>query len=141
MPPEALPEWVRTFTSHPLWSAGATIEDLPLLNVEAEHRTLVRQVDDFLHGAPPQAFFVSDEQMCRFSRWYIQQGLLRYGHLTVFQALEPLHHQFHELARALMEPQALLDVEAALARLPELYAACDLFIEQLYRLQRELLTH
>ena len=140
MPPEALSAWVQTFTRHPLWSTCVTIQGLPLLNVEAEHRTWVRQVDDFLHGACPQAPFVSDEQTCRFGRWYIQQGLLRYGHLAAFQTLEPLHHQFHELARELMEPQARMDTDVALVRLPELYTTCDLLIEHLYRLQRELLT-
>jgi predicted signal transduction protein with EAL and GGDEF domain len=139
MPPEALPDWVRTFTGHPLWSTGVALEGLPLLNVEAEHRTWVRQVDDFLQGACAQAPLVSDEQTCRFGRWYLQQGLLRYGHLAAFQTLEPLHHQFHELARALIDLHPI-DANAAQERMPEFYTACDAFTEQLYRLQRELLT-
>ena len=140
MPPDALPEWVRTFTRHPLWSTSVTLEGLPLLNVEAEHRTWVRQVDDFLRGTSTQVPLVSDEQTCRFGRWYLQQGLLRYGHLATFQTLEPLHHQFHALARELIELQTQKDTDAALVRLPEFYTVCDLFIEHLYRLQRELLT-
>jgi diguanylate cyclase (GGDEF)-like protein/PAS domain S-box-containing protein len=139
MPPDAFPDWARSFTQHPLWAAGIAFEGLLLLNVEAEHRTWVGQVDDFVQGVLPYAPLVSDEQCCRFGRWYYQQGLLRYGHLAAFQRVEPLHHQFHQLARELISLHNT-NSDVASTRLAELYIVCDSFIEQLYRLQKELLT-
>ena len=138
MPPEAFPEWARAFTQHPLWAAGVVFEGLLLLNVEAEHRTWAGQVGDFVQGDRVYAPLINDEHSCRFGRWYYQQGLLRYGHLEAFQRVEPLHHQFHQLARELIELHTT-DPDAARARLVELYAVCDSLIEHLYRLQKELL--
>ena len=139
MPPEGFPKWARGFTQHPLWAAGMAFEGLLLINVEAEHRTWVGQIDDFVHGTLPYTPLISDDQCCRFGRWYSQQGLLRYGHLATFQMVEPLHRQFHQLAQELIGLHTT-DASAALARLAELYAVCDALIEHLYRLQKELLT-
>ncbi|NJM11793.1 MAG: EAL domain-containing protein [Synechococcaceae cyanobacterium SM1_2_3] len=138
MPPEAFPEWARAFTQHPLWAAGVVFEGLLLLNVEAEHRTWVGQVGDFVQGDRVYAPLINDEHSCRFGRWYYQQGLLRYGHLEAFQRVEPLHHQFHQLARELIDLHTT-NPDAARARLAELYTVCDSLIEHLYRLQKELL--
>lgn len=137
MPPEAFPEWAQTFTQHPLWAASLTFEGLLLLNVEAEHRTWVGQLDDFIRGIRPQAPVIN-EQSCRLGRWYYQQGFLRYGHLVAFQRIEPLHHQFHNLAHELISLHRS-DPSAALARMAEMYSVCDALIEHLYRLQKELL--
>jgi hypothetical protein len=95
-------------------------------------------VGDFVQGDRVYAPLINDEHSCRFGRWYYQQGLLRYGHLEAFQRVEPLHHQFHQLARELIELHTT-DPDAARARLVELYAVCDSLIEHLYRLQKELL--
>ncbi len=138
MPPEAFPAWAQTFTQHPLWAASLTFEGLLLLNVEAEHRTWVGQLDDFIRGTRPQAPVISDEHSCRFGRWYYQQGLLRYGHLVAFQRIDPLHHQFHHLAQEIISLHRS-DPNAALAHQAELYSVCDALIEHLYRLQKELL--
>ena len=136
MPPGAFPDWARTFTQHPLWRAGMTFEGSLLLNVEAEHRTWVGQLDDFVSGILATAPLISDEQSCRFGRWCHQQGMLRYGHLGTFQAVQPLHDRFHQLARELVSPQTR---SASAALMAELYAVSDALIEQLYLFQKELL--
>ncbi|MCP5158972.1 MAG: EAL domain-containing protein [Gammaproteobacteria bacterium] len=140
MPAEALPDWVRAFKRHPLWSASTEPETLPLLRVESEHRTLARQVDDFLQGVFTHTPVVGDERACRLGRWCTLQGRSLYGRLSLFQSIELLHHRFHALAQELIDLHEL-DSKLSTKRIPELYAVCDTLIEQLYRLQQELSTN
>jgi diguanylate cyclase (GGDEF)-like protein/PAS domain S-box-containing protein len=141
MPPDALPDWVRTFDPRPFQSLSQALpwsrENLPLFTVESDHRSWIEQIAARLRGELGLMLPVLDHRTCRFGRWYYGVGQQRYGDLAAFQAVEPWHRQIHALVQELLELR-LANPLLALARLPELLAVRDTFIAQVHRLQQEL---
>ena len=104
MPAETLPDWVAGYRQPPAWREAAAIpwsrDDISLLNAELDHQRWVDELLAFTQngGLPPPM----DEHQCRFGRWLDQAGQQRYGTLSAFPAIAPLHHEVHLLGREMV---------------------------------------
>jgi len=141
MPAAELPDWIARFQPPPLWSRTGvlrwSLDDVPLLTMEAEHRDWVERIAQRLRGElevrPPPL----DDRHCRFGQWYYDQGSRHYGDNALFSALEPLHQEVHRIGGSLLA-QLEADPEGARLRLPELLAARDALLHRLHTLQRAM---
>jgi len=101
MPSEALPDWAAQWQPYPSWSTWRTHtfprEDLPLLFADVELRAWIKSVEYGLKGDMDIPAFSSEEQ-CQLGRWLQNHGRNRYGHMPIFQTIDPLHRRIHGLA-------------------------------------------
>ncbi|MDQ5910714.1 MAG: hypothetical protein QG599_2811 [Pseudomonadota bacterium] len=108
MPSESVVEWVRNFQPDPLWAPVRhrrwNREDFPLLAGTVEHRRWITKLtawiaSSMLEESPPTL----NARECRFGLWYYGLGQNLYGHLEIFQVLETMHKDLHELGCMLVE--------------------------------------
>lgn len=141
MPVEQIEPWCKSFTIDQLLhesqaSHNLSLDDIPLLTLEADHRIWIENIAKVLRGDTRTLSFPLEETACRFGRWYYDHGQKRYAHLASFASLESLHSEVHRLAQELIKLHAS-DPQQALARLPELYDIRNRLISQLQQLQVE----
>jgi diguanylate cyclase (GGDEF)-like protein len=99
MPGSEIPGWVTIWHPDSAWSNRSPIhrDDLPLLFAGTEHRAWIVRLENYLKGEcenPPTL----DCRQCRFGQWLYSEGQARHGRQVVFQAIERLHRQMHDLA-------------------------------------------
>lgn len=144
MPGDAMAEWAATWKPDTAWTdiklSPWPSEDLPLLYAGIAHRHWINQIISCIEGSSATLRIESstlDDRSCAFGRWYAGPGALRYGDLTEFRVIEPLHQQVHALGEQLL---LLLDSDpkAALARKDELLALRDILLDALERLSERL---
>lgn len=141
MPVEQIEDWCKSFTINQLLnesqaSHNLSLDDIPLLTLEADHRIWIENIAKVLRGDTRTIGFPLEETACRFGRWYYDHGQKRYAHLPSFANLESLHSEVHRLAQELITLHAK-DPQQALNRLPELYDIRNRLISQLQQLQVE----
>jgi diguanylate cyclase (GGDEF)-like protein/PAS domain S-box-containing protein len=137
MPADEMPDWSASWRTEPSWIDLPLISrvDLPLLFASAKHRAWIAGLEKHLKGeeeAPPL-----DYHQCLLGQWLDTEGLDLYGDRSAFHSLDPLHRQVHSLAAELMELHAHNRTPEALARLDELRALRDAWLEQLKELLNE----
>jgi diguanylate cyclase (GGDEF)-like protein/PAS domain S-box-containing protein len=144
MPPAELPDWIAGFRPPPLWSrAGVlswSLDDVPLLTMEAEHRDWVERIAQRLRGEVEVKTPPLDDRQCRFGQWYYDQGQRHYQERQAFRDLEPLHQRVHRIGAELLELYRG-NPAGANARLGELFAARDALLDRLHALQRVMVEH
>ena len=102
MPAEELPEWAKSWRPDATWQRELPIDrgDFPLLFAIAEHRSWMIGVRACLNNdteTPPPM----DIHQCRLGQWLEDDGLTRHGAKPVFQSIEQLHRQVHQMAEGL----------------------------------------
>lgn len=142
MPAANVPEWHRKFRPDPQWALWAEIpwdySDLPLLIAQSDHTGWVKAVTRLVEGATlhldPNEIY--DHHRCRFGGWYDTHGRTRYGNLSEFGDIEPIHVQVHQVGLEIVGSMKAGHAAAASALLPELYRLRDQILERLAILQR-----
>ncbi|MDO8315149.1 MAG: EAL domain-containing protein [Rugosibacter sp.] len=103
MPTAQVLDWAAQFTPDPKWRRWANakkwdISDFPLLVAEHDHLAWIKQVLDTVANHSPLSLTheqLTNHHLCRFGRWYYSHGQARYGHLSEFTSLEPIHAEVH----------------------------------------------
>ena len=100
--------WCRSFRPNPQWAAWAdvawNIDDFPLLIAQGDHSRWVKELARIVDGgaAGLRDDEVSDHHCCRFGRWYYGRGMDRYGGVSEFAAIEPIHTEIHSLGSEIL---------------------------------------
>ncbi|MDD5387936.1 MAG: EAL domain-containing protein [Gallionellaceae bacterium] len=144
MPADDLPDWIAKWDTPHAWSEENFRrwhrEDFALLLAEYNHRDWIDNLADHIENGngnsagknPP---LMLEPELCRFGRWYHGSGQVRYGTLPEFIAIEPVHHQVHDLGDELLALLRADDREVARGRLPELFTLRDELLHRLRELQ------
>ena len=142
MPPEQVAGWVADYRPDPLWRKwGGTkwdLSDFPLLVAQYDH---MRWIDQIVAAVQGQPLMLSKEEVvsplhCRFGQWYHGHGQAQYGHLSAFQALNPVHREVHQLGQDILrlcEAGQLQQAQTSLQRLLGCKHQMLQFIDQLHR--------
>lgn len=142
MPAANVIEWHRNFRPDPQWALWAEIpwnySDFPLLVAQSDHTGWVRSITRLVEGATLHLDQneVYDHHRCRFGGWYDTHGRTRYGNLSEFGDIEPIHLRVHQVGLEIVWQMEAGNVVAARALLPELYRLRDQILEMLSNLQR-----
>ncbi len=135
MPGDAFPAWALAWQPDPAWPRVMAInrDNLSLLFASVEHRAWIIAMENHLRDEAsirPRLDF----HQCRFSAWLDNEGLVRHGRQTGFQAIERTHQQVHALAIELCELRSHGRQSVVLARLNELHVLRDDLQTQLHKL-------
>jgi diguanylate cyclase (GGDEF)-like protein/PAS domain S-box-containing protein len=141
-----VPAWCTQFRPDPAWLRWADtrweLADFPLLVAQQDHLKWVKQVTTAVSG-PAMALTdkeLKDYHQCRFGFWFYGKGRERYGHLPVFNELEPTHARVHELGSEIIRLRDAGDVRAAEALCPKLLELRDQVLENLAELQNAMVN-
>ena len=126
MPAAELPAWMAGWETPAVWQHTFRVdrERLPLLMGDVEHRAWIQAMADWLHGARLEPATLAAGGG-RFGAWLRREGRALYGHVPAFTAVDGIHRQLHDLADDLVTLQGTGRAQAAIARLPELWALLD----------------
>ena len=142
MPAARVIEWHRNFIPDPQWAFWAGVpwnySDFPLLIAQSDHTGWVKSITRLVEGAtlhldPNEVY---DHHRCRFGGWYNTHGRTRYGNLSEFGDIEPIHLQVHQVGLEIVWQMEAGNIAAAKALLPELYRLREQILELLENLQR-----
>jgi diguanylate cyclase (GGDEF)-like protein/PAS domain S-box-containing protein len=142
MPASQVPQWVTTYRPDPQWVLWADtrweMSDFPLLVAQYDHLKWVKTLMLYVEGANLglTEAELTDHHSCRFGHWYYGHGIIRYGHLPEFQALEPVHQSVHRLGPEIVGLRAKGNAEMARQRFRELLSYKDQILQYLDALQR-----
>ncbi|MCU7933187.1 MAG: EAL domain-containing protein [Candidatus Thiodiazotropha sp. (ex Codakia rugifera)] len=132
MPVADLMDWSKTWKPPQKWKTQRVVsrDNIPLLFAGIEHKMWIRTVEEYLKGnttvLPPL-----DVHECRFGIWLDSQDMENYSEDPVFQIIDSLHHQVHELSTELITLRAKNMTTQALGGLGKLYILRDNLLEQL----------
>ena len=144
MPASELPDWIRQFRPHDLWSSATAFnwsrEDIPLLIAEAEHNRWIKALNAYLDApigleSAPE----TDHRKCRFGHWYHSEKSQRYTVSEGFLAIDPIHRHLHEVGLDLIALHLAGDDLAVSQRRPELDRASAALTECIQLVQAEML--
>ena len=141
MPAEQWPAWIAQWRQQEAWThmnADLTDErDLSLKIAMQCHHSWVRQVVTDLAAAPAQPLAELHPKQCSFGRWYLGGGSNRYGRLTQYHEIGPLHEQAHTIAAELLALSGAGQGDAAQQRVGELYAVHERLLARLHSLEQQ----
>jgi hypothetical protein len=109
---------------------------------ERDHIDWVSQVirvatgEGVLKLAPEE---INNPRLCRFGQWYYVIGRAKYGDLSAFTAIEPLHDEVHRLGAAILDRLSQGDQLAVEKKCARLVALKDQIVDKLHRLQEVIL--
>lgn len=137
MPAEDMPAWLAAWRPDPSWMNRALVsrDDMPVLFAGVEHRAWILKVARFIRGegdTPPPMH----HEHCRVGQWLKSELRLRKGNQRAIQVLGPLHVEIHELANNLIRLKQDGQMDAAIARLTELYQLRDRLLLQFVEMLR-----
>jgi len=135
MPAQQMSAWAASWRPDPRWInvKRCNRDDLVLLFARVEHRAWIVMLEKYLKdnlATPPQL----DINLCRFGKWLKTDGAKRYQAQPVYQTVDELHLQVHDLANELVALHINGENAHALTRLDELHALRDSLLEQLKEL-------
>ncbi len=144
MPADQVAAWIHSYDSPVDWydssSAQWRVKDLPLLSMGLIHENWVHRFIYFLNqdeiigeGPPPLG-----HHDCRFGQWYDTTGRARYGQMTEFQHLQPIHETIHTLVLEMHTMKISGRSQEAHAKIPELLELKERMIVQLDRLVEQV---
>ncbi|MGB0466004.1 MAG: EAL domain-containing protein [Pontibacterium sp.] len=107
MPGEQALTWAQSWSPGDEWQVDTgylSPEHRALVLAEMEHIRWLNQLTDQLNGnGSPGLKHYGDSHNCRFGRWYYGLGRVHLGHRQEFIEIEPVHHEVHRQAQALIE--------------------------------------
>ena len=129
MPADQLADWVKSYKQPPSWRDTPAIhwrgDDFPLYASQFHFD----QIFDHLIGnlersdAPLEMPRSLTAAQSRFSKWYEGEGFERYGRLSEYAAIAPVHHALYQIIDNLREQQragAVPDAQGTIKRLRDL---------------------
>jgi hypothetical protein len=146
MPAVDVPAWVAQFRPDPAWLRWAELRwelaDFPLLVAQQDHLKWIKQVMTAVNG---DAMALTEEELtdfhyCRFGSWFYSKGRERYGHLPVYDELEPVHASVHEVGSEIIRLRDAGDVLAVEALCPKLLELKDQVLDKLAELQNAMVN-
>ena len=146
MPAEAVVAWADGFlpaTKWATWSGtGWDLNMFPLLVAQYDIRDWVDSVinpieDDAL---PVEEAVLSDESKCRFGMWYRMDGLRQYGHLSSFEAIDPVHQRLHSVGDQIIQLYKGHRKQEAKEKCAELHAIKNRLLTMLDELQLKVFS-
>jgi len=146
MPAADVPAWVAQFRPDPAWLRWANVRwelaDFPLLVAQQDHLKWVKQVTTAVSGSTLalNKMELKDHHHCRFGSWFYGKGRERYGHLPVFNELEPIHAQVHEVGSEIIRLRDAGDARAAEVLCPQLLELKDQVLDKLAELQNAMVN-
>ncbi|MCW8902327.1 EAL domain-containing protein [Sedimenticola sp.] len=145
MPADEVAGWAATWQPDPSWALWANTQwemsDFPLLVAQYDHQRWVKSVLNTLDGGRLSITQqeLTNHRACRLGHWYENHGRRRYGHLTTFQEMEPLHAEVHRTGQEILQLKAegrLAEAETQARYLAELKTR---ILDSLARLQQEVM--
>ncbi|BBP00402.1 hypothetical protein SFSGTM_11100 [Sulfuriferula nivalis] len=144
MPEMQVVAWANTYVADPAWSMWADtqweLDDFPLLVAQHDHLKWIKRL--ILSVERPNVRLnqaeIIDTHQCRFGHWYYDYGMERYGQVSEFIAIEPLHNKVHEIGVAIVQTCKNGDKEMAKMLCATLLIAKDDILAQLARLQKAI---
>jgi len=144
MPAIQVLDWANTYVADPAWAMWAgtewKLDDFPLLVAQHDHlkwvKRLIMSVEQ--RNVTLNQTEITDAHQCRFGHWYYGYGVERYGQLSEFVAIEPLHNQVHEIGTAIMQACKQDDLKTARSLCATLLIAKDNILAQLTQLQKAI---
>jgi hypothetical protein len=140
-----VPLWIAQFEPDPSWLRWANtrwdLADFPLLMAQSDHVQWVKRVMMAIEGA---SLMLSEGELkshhhCRFGHWYYGHGKERYGHLTGYYDLEPIHAKVHEVGVELIRLRNIGDVQAVADLCPRLMDLKEQVLAKLADLQNAVI--
>ena len=140
-----VPSWIVQFRPDPAWQRWASthwdLADFPLLMAQSDHVQWVKRVMMAIEGA---SLMLSEGELkshhhCRFGHWYYGRGKERYGHLTGYYDLEPIHAGVHDIGVELIRLRNAGDVQAVADLCPKLMELQSQVLEMLADLQNAVI--
>ncbi len=144
MPALKVLDWANTYVADPVWAMWADTEwkldDFPLLVAQYDHLKWVKRLIMSVgqRNITLNQTEITDAHQCRFGHWYYGYGVERYGQLSEFTAIEPLHNKVHEIGTAIMQACKQDDLKTAKSLCATLLIAKDGILAQLVRLQKAI---
>jgi EAL domain-containing protein (putative c-di-GMP-specific phosphodiesterase class I) len=137
MPAEDIAAWLATWRPDASWQNQAPIrhDELPILFAWVEHRAWILKIASYILGEADTPPILSHER-CRVGQWMKAEIRFRKEHGSAIAALAPLHIKTHALATELTRLKQAGQMNAAIARLPELYRLRDRLLAQLMEMLR-----
>jgi diguanylate cyclase (GGDEF)-like protein/PAS domain S-box-containing protein len=144
MPPDVVPEWVRSYKPDPEWTLWSNIPwemaDLPLLVAQHDHLRWVKQVIDSIDGIHPHipAEQLLSTHQCRFGQWYYGQGAVSYGQVPEFAKLGKVHDEVHRVGPEIIRLHQAGLVDEARGLVPVLLDLKDKILGGIALLQQQV---
>jgi diguanylate cyclase (GGDEF)-like protein/PAS domain S-box-containing protein len=142
MPAVEVLDWAASYVADPLWDMWADtqwdLDDFPLLVAQHDHLKWVKRLVlsvQHPHLALNKAE-ITDAYQCRFGHWYYGYGKSRYGKLSEFIRIEPLHNTVHELGVAIVQACEDVDTETAQQLCGVLLINKDEILDMMAKLQQ-----
>ncbi|MHB1756510.1 MAG: CZB domain-containing protein [Leptospirillum sp.] len=104
LPGEDVLNWVRSYKPDPSWALWSGVKfdltDVPLFLAQYDHSVWVSRIIDRIQQSLSGLFEdeMEDHTICRFGRWYEQDGKIKYGDFEGFHAIGKLHQEMHLVA-------------------------------------------
>ena len=135
MPTEKIPGWVEQWRNEAPWrninSHSSSRQTLTLLVATQSYRNWIDKIDAHLANPEDENLLQPDGHHCKFWRWYLGSGTVRYSELAEFHAIAPLHEQVHLQVAAILALICNGQGQAAQERLPGLHEARDAVLKLL----------
>ncbi len=134
MPAERVPGWLAGFQADPRWRLARSQypmrSDFELLLMEVSHRHWLERTRVAMQqsGELPAPGYDS----CRFTQWYAEAGIRRYGGLTEFREIDMIHRKVHKQAEALATFIRAGDLAGAESARMALESANEEMLQQLH---------
>ncbi len=100
MPADRVATWLENFQPDPRWQLARGSYpmrgDFELLLMEVSHRHWIESFRNALQHARPLP--PADYASCRFTQWYNEVGMRRYGNLASFREIDRIHRHLHQQA-------------------------------------------
>ncbi len=115
LPADRVADWVENFQADPRWQLARgkypMRSDFELLLMEVSHRHWLEKTRVALQRGADLP--LPDYASCRFTQWYAEVGIRRYGGLTEFHGIDMIHRRVHQHAVALAACAMTDDVAGA----------------------------
>ncbi|MDA8059608.1 MAG: EAL domain-containing protein [Leptospirillum sp.] len=104
LPGDAVFDWIKRYQPDPSWALWSGVKfdlsDVPLLLAQYDHSIWVTRIVDRIQHSRSGLFEddMGDQDVCRFGRWYVEDGMNKYGNFDGFSELGKLHHEMHVIA-------------------------------------------
>jgi hypothetical protein len=104
LPGDAVQKWVESYQPDPSWALWSGVKfdlsDVPLLLAQYDHSVWVSRIVDRIQHSRSGLFEneMDGQEVCRFGRWYVEDGKRKYGDLDGFSEIGELHQDMHLIA-------------------------------------------
>jgi len=109
LPGAEVMDWVKNYKPDPSWALWSGVKfdltDVPLLLAQYDHSVWVSRIIDQIQHSQSGLYVVGmeDYAICRFGRWYSEDGRVKYGDFEGFAEIGKLHEEMHLVAEKALD--------------------------------------